>query len=60
MATDDSQTTNTVIERYASGGLAGLLVVAGVVLFFFPEPLTSILGVLTILAGIGSWIVGRF
>ncbi|NHN57651.1 MULTISPECIES: hypothetical protein [Halorussus] len=36
-------------------GLIGLLLVAGVVLFFFPEPFTSTVGIALIALGIIAW-----
>jgi hypothetical protein len=39
-------------------GLAALLLIAGVILFFFPEPVTSVIGVVVLLAAIGSWLFG--
>ena len=38
-------------------GLITLLLVVGVVLFVFPEPATSALGVLLIVAGLIAWLV---
>jgi hypothetical protein len=36
--------------------IAGALVLVGVVLFFIPEPITSSLGVLLVVAGVGLWV----
>lgn len=44
-------------ESWWEGGLATLLLVAGVLLFLFPEPATSGLGVLLILAGAVVWLI---
>ena len=38
-------------------GLIGLLLVVGVVLFVFPEPSTSALGILLIVTGVLAWII---
>ena len=38
-------------------GTAGLLVVLGLVLFVLPEPVTSVLGVLVLLAGVVWWLL---
>lgn len=38
-------------------GTITLLLVAGVVLFVFPEPSTSAIGALLIAAGLGGWLV---
>lgn len=48
------------ITRYLTGSSnrAGLLIVGGVVLFVLPEPMTSVLGALLVLAGIVVWLVG--
>ena len=40
-------------------GLAPLLIVAGIVLFLFPEPATSTAGVLLIAGGVVLYIVNR-
>ncbi|MFB6130444.1 MAG: hypothetical protein ABEJ28_06455 [Salinigranum sp.] len=36
--------------------LISILLVAGVVLFLFPEPITSTVGVILIVVGLGAWI----
>ena len=38
-------------------GLIGLLLIAGVVLFFFPEPTTSIIGIALLAIGVVAWII---
>lgn len=38
-------------------GLIGLLLVAGIVLFFFPEPATSTIGIALIGIAVVAWIV---
>jgi len=42
----------------AKYGLGVLLVVVGAVLFFFPEPITSTVGVVLILIGVVVWLLG--
>lgn len=39
------------------GNTAALVVLAGIVLFFVPEPITSILGVLVLLAGLALYVL---
>ena len=43
-----------------SAGLAGLLLLVGIVLFLFPEPTTSFLGLFIALAGAVLWLAGKF
>ena len=38
-------------------GLIGLLLIAGVVLFFFPEPTTSMIGIALIGIAVVAWII---
>lgn len=42
------------------GGTAALLILAGVLLFVFPEPVTSAVGVVLVVAGILLWGGERF
>lgn len=42
-------------ESWWEEGLATTLLVAGVVLFVFPEPITSTVGVALVVAGVGIW-----
>lgn len=44
----------------AGAGTAALLILAGVILFLFPEPITSMVGVLLIVGGILLWAAERF
>ena len=46
-------------NRVTAGRVPKLLLVAGVVLFFIPEPATSVLGVLLVLIGGAGWAVAR-
>lgn len=43
-------------SSYGEEGVAGLLIIVGVVLLFFPEPSTSLFGVLLILIGALVWL----
>ncbi len=45
-------------QAKAKYGLGTLLVAAGIVLFLFPEPITSTAGLLLIAAGVLIWAVG--
>jgi len=38
-------------------GLAGLLLLAGIALFLFPEPATSGIGILLIATGVAVWLL---
>lgn len=37
-------------------GLPALLLAAGVILFLFPEPITSTVGILLVVAGVAVWL----
>lgn len=43
-------------REYLGGMTGGWIIVLGVLLFLFPEPITSGIGVLVILVGLGVWI----
>lgn len=63
--TDTTETSTTSSDggikgKFSSGKLATLLIVAGVILFIFPEPMTSMAGIVLVLAGVASWALGRF
>lgn len=45
------------MARMGGMGLIGILLVIGVVLFFFPEPVTSGLGIALIVAAAVLWVV---
>ena len=44
-------------DSWLDEGLIGLVLIAGVVLFLFPEPATSGLGVLLIAIGVVAWLI---
>lgn len=44
-------------DSWLDEGLIGLLLVTGVVLFLFPEPSTSALGILLIVTGLIGWAI---
>lgn len=44
-------------REYLGGMTGGWIIVLGVLLFLFPEPISSGIGVLVILIGLGVWIV---
>ncbi|WP_202935132.1 hypothetical protein [Halorussus amylolyticus] len=46
-------------DSWLSEGAIGLVILAGVVLFFFPEPATSGIGILLILVGLAAWVLNR-
>ena len=45
----------TIYERLEAIG-AGAVIVLGLVLLFFPEPSTSVVGGLMVLIGLGIWV----
>ena len=51
------RTEDTEDDSWWDEGLIGLLLVAGVVLFFFPEPATSAIGIGLITVGALAWII---
>ena len=56
-----TQSTTSSVRNALSGiasGPGAMLILLGVVLFVIPEPITSVLGVLVILAGVAAWAVG--
>lgn len=58
--TTDTTSDRSLTDRFGSGELAALLIVVGIGLFLFPEPATSTLGIVMIVAGIASWALGRY
>lgn len=59
---DERQERQGIRERgdqaseYLAGISGGWLIVLGVLLFFIPTPLTTLIGIVLILIGIGVWI----
>lgn len=60
-AVDDERAADeTYVESddsWLGEGLIGFLLVVGVVLFLFPEPATSALGIILIIIGVVGWII---
>ena len=44
------------IRKYSEEEQASLLIIIGAVLFFFPEPITSVIGIIVLLVGIATWV----
>lgn len=53
----EADRTDESDESWWDEGLIGLLLVAGVVLFFFPEPATTAIGIGLIAVGVVAWII---
>jgi hypothetical protein len=45
------------MAQIGGGGLVGILLIIGIVLFFFPEPVTSGLGIALVVAAGLLWVV---
>ena len=45
------------VSRYSEEEQAALLILIGAILFFFPEPITSVIGILVLVVGIATWVV---
>lgn len=54
-----SSTVTHFRNKYSKPGSAALLIIIGAILFVIPEPLTSGLGVIMVLAGIALWFADR-
>lgn len=46
--------------EYVEEGAAALLLVVGIILFFFPEPFTSLVGIGLIILGVATWLADYF
>lgn len=46
-------------EGGVDDGIIGVVVVAGIALFLFPEPATSVVGLALVVAGVVAWLAGR-
>ena len=44
------------LSRYSEEEQAALLILIGAILFFFPEPITSVIGILVLVVGIATWV----
>ena len=57
MTQDDSndETFKEFTRSYSEEGLATLLIVIGAILFIFPEPITTVTGVVVLIAGVATW-----
>ena len=44
------------IRRYSEEEQASLLIIIGFILFIFPEPITSLIGIIVLIVGIATWI----
>ena len=53
---EDGDTPGEDDDSWLDEGAYSLLIIAGVVLFFFPEPATSLVGVLLMLLGAAGWL----
>ncbi len=60
MSRSSGRKNEETIEDYSEEGLAALLIVIGVILFFFPEPTTSIIGIILIVIGALVWLADYF
>jgi len=52
----ESESTDDENDRFLDEGLIPLLVVGGLILFLFPEPVTSSLGIVLVGIGVGLWV----
>ncbi|QLG26016.1 hypothetical protein HUG10_05725 [Halorarum halophilum] len=64
-AADEAEGGDVVPEGEDGGSwwdeaLISILLVAGVVLFIFPEPATSMLGIVLIAVGVVAWLIDAF
>lgn len=46
-------------DGWLGAGLATALILAGVLMFLFPEPATSFVGIVLIAAGLAVWVVSE-
>lgn len=58
--TRDTDSDDGLMDKLASGKMAAALILAGIALFIFPEPATSMVGIALIVLGIASWAAGRY
>lgn len=58
--TADTASDRSLMDKFGSGSLAAILIIAGIALFLFPEPATSMAGIALIVLGVASWALGKF
>jgi hypothetical protein len=58
MTDDSTKTGRSITGRTGLGRTTLFLLLVGLGLFLFPEPFTSLAGMLLILIGVGSWLLG--
>lgn len=51
--------TDNSDESHWGEGIFSLLLIAGVILFIFPEPITSFVGILLLLTGAVGWLISK-
>lgn len=56
VADESGGARNTEDDSWWDEGIISLFLVGGVILFLFPEPATSTLGIFLILIGVGAWL----
>jgi UPF0716 family protein affecting phage T7 exclusion len=44
------------VRRYSEEEQASLLIIIGAILFFFPEPITSAVGIVVLILGVATWV----
>lgn len=44
------------IRKYSEEEQASLLIIIGAILFFFPEPITSVIGIVVLIVGVATWV----
>jgi hypothetical protein len=52
---NDSGTFKQFVEEYSEEELGTILIVGGFILFIFPEPITSVIGVIVLFLGAVTW-----
>lgn len=55
-------TSNSTVQRASNrltNSKASWIILAGVVLFFLPEPITSVIGAVVIVVGLLLWLIGK-
>jgi hypothetical protein len=44
------------VRRYSEEEQATLLIIIGFILFVFPEPITSVIGIIVLIVGVATWV----